>query len=122
MRIAGLSRGTAHYRSRRNDDVLREDLRTIAGERRRFGYRRLAIMLRRKGHHYNLKKIYRLYREEGLMVRRRKGRKRALGTRQPLPKPDRINQACIEWTTSRLENRARMASQRVSMVKFSMSS
>lgn len=92
MRIVGLSRGTAHYRSCRNDDVLREDLRTIAGERRRFGYRRLAIMLKRKGHRYNLKKIYRLYREEGLMVRRRKGRKRALGTRQPLPKPDRVDQ------------------------------
>jgi putative transposase len=92
MRIVGLSRGTAHYRSRRNDDALREDLRMIAGERRRFGYRRLAIMLKRKGHRYNLKKIYRLYREEGLMVRRRKGRKRAIGTRQPLPKPDRINQ------------------------------
>lgn len=49
-------------------------------------------MLKRKGHHCNLKKVYRLYREEGLMVKRRKGRKRALGTRQPLPKPDRINQ------------------------------
>jgi putative transposase len=92
MRVVGLSRGTAHYRSCRNDDVLRQDLRTIAGERRRFGYRRLAVMLRRKGHRYNLKKIYRLYREEGLMVKRRKGRKRAIGTRQPLPKPDQINQ------------------------------
>jgi putative transposase len=92
MRVVGLSRGTAHYRSRRNDDALRADMRIVAGERRRFGYRRLAIMLRRKGHRYNLKKIYRLYREEGLMVKRRKGRKRAIGTRQPLPKPDQINQ------------------------------
>ena len=49
-------------------------------------------MLAREGHRHNLKKIYRLYREEGLMVRRRKGRKRALGTRQPLPKPDSVNQ------------------------------
>jgi len=49
-------------------------------------------MLRRKGYSCNIKKVYRLYREEGLMVRRRKGRKRALGTRQPLPRPDRINQ------------------------------
>jgi putative transposase len=67
-------------------------LRVLASERRRFGYRRLAIMLKRKGHACNLKKVYRLYREEGLMVKRRKGRKRALGTRQPLPKSDRINQ------------------------------
>lgn len=49
-------------------------------------------MLRRKGYRCNLKKIYRLYREEGLMVKRRKGRKRALGTRLPLPRPDQINQ------------------------------
>lgn len=92
QRLVGLSRGTAHYRSRRNDNALRQDLRAVAGERRRFGYRRLAIMLRRKGHSYNLKKIYRLYREEGLMVKRRRGRKRAIGTRLPLPKPDSLNQ------------------------------
>ena len=90
--IAGLSRGTAYYKTRRRDDALREQLRVLASERRRFGYRRLAIMLRRKGYDCNLKKVYRLYREEGLMVKRRKGRKRALGTRQPLPRPDRINQ------------------------------
>jgi len=88
QRLVGLSRGTAHYTSKRNDDALRAALRRIAAERRRFGYRRLAIMLRREGHCCNVKKIYRLYREEGLMVRRRKGRKRAVGTRVPLPKPD----------------------------------
>jgi len=67
-------------------------MRRIAAERRRFGYKRLAVMLRREGHVHNLKKIYRIYREEGLMVKRRKGRKRAIGTRLPLPKPDSINQ------------------------------
>lgn len=71
---------------------MRERLKALAAERRRFGYRRLAIFLRREGIRHNIKKIYRVYREEGLMVRRRKGRKRALGTRLPLPKPDRINQ------------------------------
>lgn len=92
QRVVGLSRGTAHYRTRRDDDALRDDLRRIAGERRRFGYRRLAIMLRREGHTCNLKKIYRLYREEGLTVKRRKGRKKAHGTRLPLPRADKINQ------------------------------
>jgi putative transposase len=92
QRVVGLSRGTAHYRSRRNDSGLREALRRIAGERRRFGYRRLAIMLKREGEIHNLKKIYRLYKEEGLTVKRRKGRKRALGTRLPLPRADTINQ------------------------------
>jgi len=67
-------------------------MKRIAAERRRFGYRRLAVMLKRDGHDYNIKKIYRIYREENLMVRRRKGRKRALGTRLPLPKPDSLNQ------------------------------
>ncbi len=88
----GLSRGTAHYRSRRNDTGLREALRRIAGERRRFGYRRLAVMLRREGEVHNLKKVYRLYKEEGLTVKRRKGRKRAIGTRLPLPRADAVNQ------------------------------
>lgn len=92
QRVVGLSRGTAHYRSQRNDTGLREALRRIAGERRRFGYRRLAVMLKREGEIHNLKKIYRVYKEEGLTVRRRKGRKRAIGTRLPLPRADTINQ------------------------------
>ena len=90
--VVGLSRGTAHYKRRRVDADLRAALCRLASERRRFGYRRLAILLRREGYDCNLKKIYRLYREEGLMVKRRKGRKRARGTRQPLPRPDSINQ------------------------------
>ncbi len=92
QRVVGLSRSTAHYKSKRDDDALREAMRRIAAERRRFGYKRLAVMLRREGHTHNLKKIYRIYKEEGLTVRRRKGRKRALGTRLPLPKPDSLNQ------------------------------
>ena len=92
QRVVGLSRGTAHYRSKRNDTGLREALRRIASERRRFGYRRLAVMLKREGEIHNLKKIYRVYKEEGLTVRRRKGRKRAIGTRLPLPRADTINQ------------------------------
>ncbi len=59
-------------------------MREIANERRRFGYRRLAILLRREGKGMNLKKVYRLYREERLTVRKRGGRKRALGTRAPM--------------------------------------
>jgi len=67
-------------------------MRRVAAERRRFGYKRIAVMLKREGFACNLKKIYRIYREEGLMVKRRKGRKKAIGTRLPLPKPDSINQ------------------------------
>jgi putative transposase len=49
-------------------------------------------MLAREGHALNHKKLYRLYREERLMVRRRRGRKRALGTRTPITLPSAINQ------------------------------
>ncbi|MDF2620521.1 MAG: Integrase catalytic region [Xanthobacteraceae bacterium] len=70
-------------------------MRAVAGERRRFGYRRIHIMLRRQGIVMNQKKLRRLYREEKLQVRRRGGRKRALGTRRPILVPDRIN---VRWS------------------------
>ena len=70
---------------------LRQRLRELAGERRRFGYRRLGVLLEREGMRLNPKKLYRLYREEGLAVRRRRGRKRATGTREPMPVPQAPN-------------------------------
>ncbi|MGY4568077.1 hypothetical protein ACVWY5_001147 [Bradyrhizobium sp. USDA 3256] len=62
-------------------------MRTIARERRRFGYRRLHVLLKREGYVINHKKLFRLYREEKLAVRRRGGRKRAIGTRAPMMVP-----------------------------------
>jgi len=74
------------YRSIRDGDgALREKLRELANQRRRFGYRRLHILLRREGVMINRKKTQRLYKEEGLTVRRRRSRKRAVGTRAPAP-------------------------------------
>jgi len=85
-RIIGCDRMTVRYESRRPDDPhLRERLLAIARERRRFGYRRLLIFLRREGFAVNHKRLFRIYREERLMVRKRSGRKRALGTRTPAP-------------------------------------
>jgi putative transposase len=79
---------TVRYRRRRHDDPkLRDRLVALARERRRFGYRRLLIFLRREGFVVNHKRLFRLYREERLMVRKRGGRKRALGTRTPMPVP-----------------------------------
>ena len=66
-------------------------MREIAGQRRRFGYRRIGVLLERKGMVMNHKKLYRLYRDEGLSVKRRRGRKRARGTRTPMPVPVRPN-------------------------------
>jgi len=89
----GVDRSSVRYRSRRPDDgLVRARLREIAAVRRRFGYRRLHILLRRDGFQLNHKKLRRLYAEERLQVRRRGGRKRALGTRAPLLSPQGSNQ------------------------------
>ena len=99
--IAG-DRSSVRYRARRADDgELRERLKALAQERRRFGYRRLHVLLRREGHAVNKKRVQRLYREERLMVRQRGGRKRALGTRRPMTTPAAANQ---RWS-SRLRRR-----------------
>jgi len=83
---------TVRRPERRGDQAVRARLRALAGARRRFGYRRLGILLAREGITMNPKKLYRLYREEGLAVRRRRGRKRATGTRAPLALPQAPDQ------------------------------
>jgi len=83
--IISADRKTIRYRSSRPPEVeLREKLRDLANERRRFGYRRLFILLRRDGETSGVNRIYRLYREEDLSVRKRKARRRAVGTRAPI--------------------------------------
>ena len=92
-RLVGLQPKTYRYASTRPDDgALRARLKELASQRRRFGYRRLGLLLARQGIRINRKKLYRLYHEERLMVRRRRGRKRALGTRAPMTLPNAINQ------------------------------
>jgi putative transposase len=89
----GADRTSVRYRSSRPDDAaVRARLRELAAVRRRFGYRRLHILLTREGIVMNHKKLRRLYREERLQVRRRGGRKRALGTRAPMALPQGPNQ------------------------------
>lgn len=84
-RLAGLAPKVYRYRSCRDDDgALRARLRCLAACRRRFGYRRLHLLLKREGVLVNHKKLFRIYREERLTVRKRGGRKRALGTRAPI--------------------------------------
>jgi putative transposase len=91
--LIGLAPKTYRYRCRRPDDAgLRQRLRALALERRRFGYRRLLILLRREGLTLNHKRLFRLYCEEQLTVRKRGGRKRALGTRAPMTIPQGPNQ------------------------------
>lgn len=95
--LASLSRSTVRYQHRRSgDEELRERLRELAGERRRFGYRRLHVMLRREGHEVNHKRVYRLYREEGLAVRKRRRKRVSRADRVPLQAPTGPDQV---WTS-----------------------
>ena len=91
--LAGIDPRVYRRRSTRPADTkLRERLKKLSSERRRFGYRRLHLLLGREGWKVNWKKLYRIYREEGLTVRKRGGRKRALGTRAPMAIPQGPNQ------------------------------
>ena len=104
--VLAVDRSGVRYRSIRPDDAAeRAAMKAVAAERRRFGYplagtgllanrerRRIHIMLERQGIVMNLKKLRRLYREEKLQVRKRGGRKRALGTRRPMVLPSAANQ------------------------------
>jgi putative transposase len=92
-RVISTDRTSVRYEARRPDDgALRDRLKALAQERRRFGYRRLHVLLRREGHAVNKKRVQRIYREERLTVRRRGGRKRAIGTRRPIETPLAANQ------------------------------
>jgi transposase InsO family protein len=83
--IVGADRKMVRYQSRRPPDTeLRGQLRELANARRRFGYRRLFVLLRKLGEPSGLNRVYRLYREEGLTVRKRRARRRAVGTRAPI--------------------------------------
>lgn len=104
--LVGIDPKTYRYASKRSDDTeLRESLRELAHKRRRFGYRRLHVLLRRKGVEVNHKKLFKLYREEKLTVRRRGGRKRALGTRAPMAIPQGANQRwSVDFVSDVLED------------------
>jgi putative transposase len=80
-RLVGISRSVVEREPKRARDHarLRERLRALAGERRRFGYRRLHELLRREGFVANHKLVHRLYQEEKLAIRRRGRQKRGLG-------------------------------------------
>lgn len=92
--LVDISRSLYGYRSRKppcND--LRQRICEVAGEKRRYGYRRIHILLRREGWPVNRKRRYRLYKEAGLAVRRRKRKRIGLFERKPLPKPTTVNRS-----------------------------
>ena len=97
-RLVGLALSSWHYKPQpdRNGPV-RQRLRELAGERRRWGYRQMHEVLRREGIHINHKRTERLYREEGLQLKTRKRKKSAATLRVPLPYPEKKTSAG-RWT------------------------
>jgi putative transposase len=95
-RLAGISRSAVEYVSRREGDgELRERMLAWARERPRYGYRRIHVLLRREGHRVNRKRVYRIYREEQLSVRRRRRKRVAAASREALPVPSEPN---VRWS------------------------
>jgi putative transposase len=93
-KLLGVDRASYRYEPRPDRNAeLREELLKLARQKPRFGYRRLHAVLERRGQAVNVKRVYRLYREEGLAVRRRK-RKRLM--REPAAEP-RLTRANQEW-------------------------
>lgn len=91
--LVGISTSVFRYQSTQgNDDAVRQRLRELAEERKRFGSPRLHILLKREGLVTNHKRTERLYREEGLALRKKRRRKGAAGARVVLPMPQRINE------------------------------
>lgn len=86
-RLTGVDPKTVRRARVPDNPEIRGRMRALASERRRFGYRRIGLMLEREGIRMNHKKLRRLYADEKLQVTRRRGRKRARGTRAPMPVP-----------------------------------
>lgn len=92
-RLIGLCRASQRYVQRpERAPELRQRLRELADQRRRFGYRRLHTLLQREGRGVNVKRVRRLYREEGLSLRQRRGQRRYRSVRVLAALPVRVNQ------------------------------
>jgi len=94
--LVGISRSLYSYRSCRPDPTrLRSRIEEIAAVKRRYGYRRVYLRLRREGWEVNRKRVYRIYRAAGLAVRRRKRKRIGPFERKPLPHPTAMN---VSWS------------------------
>ncbi len=99
-RRMAIGRSTVRYQSRADDqEALRQRLRELAAARVRFGYRRLTVLLKREGWNVNAKRIYRLYKEEGLIVRTQK-RKKAASRACPTRRGDSAESALVNGFVS----------------------
>ena len=108
--LVSISRSLYRYVSRRGDaSPLKQRIGDIAAAKRRYGYRRVYVRLRREGWAVNRKRVYRLYREMGLAVRRRKRKRIGIVERRPLPKPSLANQSwSMDFVSDGLANGRRL--------------
>ncbi len=107
--LLSVAESSCRYLSRRNDEELRERLVAAAREKPRWGYRRLQIVLEQNGAHVNHKRVYRVYREAGLTIRRRR-RKRLLRVGSVRPAVNGANQ---EWAADFVHDAAESRKFRV---------
>ena len=105
-RLVGANRATVRYESRKAPDQdLEQAIKEIAMKNRRYGYRRIHLLLKRSGQKINHKKVYRLYRALGLKVLKRGGRKRAIGGRKVTRLITRANQCwALDFVHDTLSN------------------
>lgn len=108
--LLSFDRSVGRYKHKvKNDTEVKNKIISIAHERRRFGYRRICILLNREGLKINHKKVYRLYKETGLKVRKRGARKRAIGSRivpEELGKPNQ--RWSLDFVSDALSNGRRL--------------
>ena len=106
FKLVCLNRSLGRYITKKTqDEEVSEKIKAVALERPRFGYRRIHVILRKKGLKINHKKVFKLYQEMGLKVRKRGARKRAGVTRYPRIKAMSINQIwSLDFMSDRLEN------------------
>jgi putative transposase len=94
-KLLGIDRTSYRYEPKPDrNEKLRQDLNELARQKPRYGYRRLHVLLRRRGWAVNHKRLYRLYRQGNLAVRRLR-RKRLIRPAAPMARFERANQ---EWS------------------------
>ncbi|BBE09040.1 IS1404 Transposase [Mycoavidus cysteinexigens] len=108
--LVKLSTSVLHYESKGDSDgQVRERISVLANERRRFGYRRIHILLKREGWAINVKRVYRLYRQAGLAVRKRHRKRIGLTERVPLQLREQPNHAwSMDFVHDALDNGRRI--------------
>ena len=104
FKLVSLHRSVGRYTTKKvEEEQIKEEIKAIALDRPRFGYRRIHVVLKKKGLKMNHKKLYRLYKEMGLKVRKRGARRRAVGPRLTKIRATEMNQVwSLDFMSDRL--------------------